>query len=140
MVGLAQVIAAAGLVGIVVWVFGGVVLRVGGWVALTGGLVVVATSGGTGRAWVGLGVAAAGVGAWLVGQLHFTVRHRFHASPLARRLLRARLFRRADPGTKRPFATRAGAATAGALPSTMRTRRRQVGRHRSGVCRPRRRR
>jgi hypothetical protein len=90
MVGFAQVFAAAAIVGVLVWVFAGVALRLGGWVAVTSGLVVALAGGTAARVWTGVAVAAAGALLWLAGQAHFRTRHRFHASPLARRLFRAR--------------------------------------------------
>ena len=100
MVGFAQVLAAVALVGVLVWVFVGVALRLGGWVALTSGLVVAVAGGGAARVWSGVAVAAAGALLWLAGQAHFAARHRFHASPLARRLFRARPLRAVDPALR----------------------------------------
>ena len=108
MVGFAQVLAAVALIGVVVWVFAEVALRLGGWVALASGLVVAVTGGGAARAWGGVAVAAAGVLVWLAGQAHFVIRHGFHASPLTRRLFRIRPLRAVDPAvrwhaTRRPW-------------------------------------
>lgn len=149
MVGLAQVLVAAALVAMLVWVFGGLALRLGGWIALASGLVTAMTAGGAIRAWEGVGVAAAGGLVWLAGQAHFATRHQFYASLLARRLFGTRLFRRVDPtasrrttrpvtrlGTEGQLTPPAGAtAPGGEWPSTPQRRRRLVGRSPSGVWR-----
>jgi hypothetical protein len=97
MVGFAQVLAAVAIVGVLVWLFAGVALRLGGWVAMTSGLIVAVAGGETAQAWSGVGIAAAGALLWLAGQAHFATRHGFHASPLARRLFRIRPLRFVDP-------------------------------------------
>lgn len=107
MVGFAQVLAAVALVGVLVRMFAGVALRLGGWVAMTSGLIVSVAGGNIARVWTGVAVAATGALLWLAGQAHFAARHRFHASPLARRLFRTRPLRAVEPavrwrGTRRP--------------------------------------
>lgn len=67
----------------VAWIFGGVALRVGGYVAVAVGLTVLAAGA---RMWFGVALAAAGVVAWGFGHAHFRARHGFWSSPLARLL------------------------------------------------------
>lgn len=67
----------------VVWIFGGVALRVGGLLAVAVGLVVLAAGA---RMWFGVALAATGVVAWGLGHAHFRARHGFWSSPLARLL------------------------------------------------------
>ena len=71
----------------VVWVAGGVALRVGGCLAVAVGLTALAAGAHRG---FGAALAAAGVVAWGFGHAHFRARHGFWSSPLARLLANRR--------------------------------------------------
>ena len=81
--GVLQGFAVLALLVGVVWIFGGVALRVGGLLAVTAGLVVLAAGA---RMWFGVALTAGGVIAWALGHAHFRARHGFWSSPLARLL------------------------------------------------------
>lgn len=66
------------------WVFGGLVLRLGGALAFWAGLAGLLAGDG---AVVAL-IVLAGVLAWLLGQCHCLLRHGEMRSPLARTILR----------------------------------------------------
>jgi hypothetical protein len=77
-------LAATGiLVSLVLWLLGGVLLRVGGKLVVIGGLLLTATTGSPAMA------AASILGglAWLSGHWLFAVRHHYFRSPLARRIV-----------------------------------------------------
>lgn len=78
-------IGIALLTALVFWLVGGVALRSLGWIAIVAGVVVLAASGGAS----GLALAVAGVALWVLGHLHFAVRHRVWKSPLAQDLATA---------------------------------------------------
>ena len=85
--GVVQGFAVLALLVGVVWIFGGVALRVGGLLAVAVGLVVLAAGA---HMWFAAALTAGGVIAWALGHAHFRVRHGFWSSPLARRLARHR--------------------------------------------------
>ena len=85
--GVLQGFAVLALLVGVVWIFGGVALRVSGLLAVTAGLVVLAAGA---RMWFGVALTAGGVIAWALGHAHFRARHGFWSSPLARLLARRR--------------------------------------------------
>jgi hypothetical protein len=65
---------------------GGLICRVAGWSFMTGGAVALASEPGFGA----VGVLALGCALWLVGHLHYALRHGAHKSALAGRVLRGR--------------------------------------------------
>jgi hypothetical protein len=78
--GFAVLLAVAALA---VWLLGGVVLRVGGWIVMIVG--VVGLMSGQGLAAVGF--LLLGCVMWLVGHLHYALRHGAYKSPLAGRVI-----------------------------------------------------
>ena len=72
--GVLQGFAVLALLVGVVWIFGGVALRVGGLLAVTAGLVVLAAGA---RMWFAVALTVAGVVAWGFGHAHFRARHGF---------------------------------------------------------------
>lgn len=81
------------IVGIGLWLLGGVVLRVGGAASLTVGLLLAADTGSASAALL----AVLGVLAWLAGHWLFAVRNHYYRSPLARRVFLVAMPRRLDP-------------------------------------------
>lgn len=91
---LVRIAAWAAIIGIGLWLFGGVVLRVGGAVSLTVGLLLAADTGSASAALI----TALGTLAWLAGHWLFAVRnHHYSRSPLARRVFLVAMPRRLDP-------------------------------------------
>jgi type IV secretory pathway TrbD component len=86
-VGIA-ILAAGGF-----WLFGGVVLRVGGIFLAGLGAVSLALMGEP----IALFLVAFGFVMWLVGHWHFAYRHHVYKSPLARRIFLEVLPPRYDP-------------------------------------------
>ena len=93
MTGLLSLLATGVLVALGVWLLGGVVLRVGGVLMVTVGLLSTAATGSPSAALVTL----LGAAAWLGGQWHYGARHHCFRSPLARRVFHEALPRQLDP-------------------------------------------
>jgi hypothetical protein len=85
--------ARAFLLALGVWLFGGVVLRVGGAALALSGVALAALTGSVGMA---LAAILGGL-AWLAGQWLFGVRHHYYRSALARRVFLEWLPARFDP-------------------------------------------
>jgi hypothetical protein len=90
---LVRIAAWAAIIGIGLWLFGGVVLRVGGAASLTIGLLLAADTGSTSAALI----VVPGALAWLAGHWLFAVRNHHYRSPLARRIFLVTMPRRLDP-------------------------------------------
>jgi len=90
---LVHIAAWAAISGIGLWLFGAVVLRVGGAASLTVGLLLAADTGSASAALL----AVPGALAWLAGHWLFAVRNHYYRSPLARRVFLAAMPRRLDP-------------------------------------------
>jgi hypothetical protein len=65
---------------------GSFVCRVAGWAFMIGGAMALALEPGLGA----VGIVALGCALWLVGHLHYALRHGAYKSPLAGRVLRGR--------------------------------------------------
>jgi hypothetical protein len=79
---LLSLLATGVLIALGLWMFGSIVLRVGGVVLAVGGLVSTATTGSPAMA----AASILGALAWLAGHWLFAVRNHYYASPLARRV------------------------------------------------------
>jgi len=90
---LVRIAAWAAIIAIGLWLFGGVVLRVGGAASLTVGLLLAADTGSASAAII----AVLGALAWLAGHWLFAVRNHSYRSPLARRVFLVAMPRRLDP-------------------------------------------
>jgi hypothetical protein len=86
-------LAIAVFVALAAWCFGGLALRVGGVMLFAGALLTTVETGSP----TGVVFASFGGLAWLGGHWLYAVRHRFFASPLARRIFVQVLPRRLDP-------------------------------------------
>jgi hypothetical protein len=76
----AHELALVALALVVLWVAGGVLLRIAGIAAVLLGLLLALTH------LIGLLVAAIGAVLWTAGHWHYALRHHTYKSPLARRL------------------------------------------------------
>lgn len=70
------------LVALLIWILGGIVLRLGGLLVAMAGLAGLVISGEV----AGVLVFLIGAALWLAGQLHYALRHQEYKSPLARHL------------------------------------------------------
>jgi hypothetical protein len=90
---LIRLAAWGALIGLGLWIFGGLALRAAGALSFAGGLLIAADSGS-----LAAGIfAALGAVAWLAGHWLFAARNHFYRSPLARRLFLTALTPRLDP-------------------------------------------
>jgi hypothetical protein len=89
----ATTIGIAIIVAIGFWLFGGIVLRVGGALIALAGAVGLALNGDAN----GILVFVIGIALWLVGHWHFALRHHEYKSPLAERIFQQFLPARLDP-------------------------------------------
>jgi len=90
---LVRIAAWTVMIGIGIWLFGGVVLRAGGAASLTVGLLLAADTGSASAALI----AVLGTLGWLAGHWLFAVRNHYYRSPLARRVFLVAMPRRLDP-------------------------------------------
>ncbi len=79
---LLSLLATGILIALGLWLFGSIVLRVGGVVLAVGGLLSTATTGSPTMALATI----LGALAWLAGHWLFALRHHYFCSPLARRV------------------------------------------------------
>jgi hypothetical protein len=82
MSGLVRIATWVVVIGVGLWLFGGLLLRAGGALSLTAGLIVAASTGSIAAAVI----AALGGIAWLSGHWLFALRNHYYRSPLARRV------------------------------------------------------
>ncbi|HSZ68893.1 MAG TPA: hypothetical protein VK756_00890 [Solirubrobacteraceae bacterium] len=82
MTSLLSLLASGTILALAVWLLGGLVLRVAGFVLATGGLLSAAATGSLGMA----GATILGCVAWLAGHWLYGFRHHYFHSPLARRV------------------------------------------------------
>lgn len=90
---LVRIAAWAAIIGIGLWLFGGVVLRVGGAASVMIGLLLAVDTGSVSAALI----AVLGALAWIAGHWLFAVRNHYYRSPLARRVFLVAMQRRLDP-------------------------------------------
>lgn len=72
-------LAIVALAFLFVWVLGGLLLRLGGFILAVAGAVVIALTGNPN----GILVFAIGAALWLAGHWHYALRHHEYKSPLA---------------------------------------------------------
>jgi hypothetical protein len=90
---LTVAIAIAVIVIVGFWVVGGVLLRAGGIIVATFGVLVLAID----HSLAGIILLAVGVLVWLAGHWHYALRHHEYKSPLAQRAFQQFLPHRLDP-------------------------------------------
>jgi len=93
MTGLLSLLATGVLVALGIWLLGGVMLRVGGLLLATTGLLSTAMTGSPSTVLL----TVLGALAWLAGQWAYGARHHCFSSPLARRVFLEVLPRQLDP-------------------------------------------
>ncbi len=79
---IVSALGIAALAALLVWILGGIVLRLGGLLVAMAGLAGLAISGDV----AGVLVFVIGAVLWLAGQWHYALRHQEYKSPLARHL------------------------------------------------------
>lgn len=77
-----SILGILALAALLVWILGGIVLRLGGLLVAMAGLAGLAISGDA----TGALVFVIGAVLWLGGQWHYALRHQEYKSPLARHL------------------------------------------------------